>query len=220
MTPEGHFHLAAFFGPGPAQVCSWRVTAMPAAMTRPKRVILDGRCLCIGSCCCLNVTAAKKMPLNLDKLSRSGSFTSEETAMDDRSTSSSSRSHSAQWSDERSSSSSLQSSLLKTTRFVSLPPDEDERPKPRSLRPSVPTFSPILNSVLASTRGRPFLKRRPCTGEALRSVDREQLSEAKLAPQSGSDLWGAAREKFRPTVSSHFLFPPAECVLTRCFEAF
>mmetsp|Transcript_23824 Transcript_23824/g.38820 ORF Transcript_23824/g.38820 Transcript_23824/m.38820 type:complete len:86 (+) Transcript_23824:2-259(+) len=74
------------------------------------------------------------MHLSLDKLSRSGSFASEETAMDDRSASSS-RSHSAQWSDERSSSSSLQSSLLKTTRFVSLP-DEDETPErpKRSLR--------------------------------------------------------------------------------------
>lgn len=78
------------------------------------------------------------MPLSLDKLSRSGSFASEETAMDDRSTSSSSRSHSAQWSDERSSSSSLQSSLLKTTRFVSLP-DEDERPE-RPARSQRQTF--------------------------------------------------------------------------------
>eukprot|EP00438_Fugacium_kawagutii_P011442 Skav221336 [mRNA] locus=scaffold1234:146487:150953:+ [translate_table: standard] len=74
-------------------------------MPRPK-IVLDGRCLCIGSCCCLNITAdaekIEKTPLSLDKLSRSGSFASEETALDDRSTSSSfSRSYSAQWSDVR-----------------------------------------------------------------------------------------------------------------------
>eukprot|EP00434_Breviolum_minutum_P007592 symbB.v1.2.006700.t1/scaffold404.1/size210989/6 len=104
-------------------------------MVRGKTVILDGSCLCIGSCCCLNLSAdVKKRPLSLHKLSRldHGSF-SEEIVLDDRSTTEgSSRSHSAEWSDVRSSSSSLHSSLLKTTRFVSLPSDEDDCTDERS----------------------------------------------------------------------------------------
>ncbi|CAK9065962.1 unnamed protein product [Durusdinium trenchii] len=104
---------------------------------RPKKILLDGRCLCVGSCCCLNLPVPNKVLAQQSGVdqpkSRSGSFASEETTLDDRSSRSSSRDHSEQWSgDERSSTNSLQ----RTARLVDISDgdsDTDKRPS-RSLR--------------------------------------------------------------------------------------
>ncbi|CAK9065960.1 Uncharacterized protein SCF082_LOCUS33660 [Durusdinium trenchii] len=85
---------------------------------RPKKILLDGRCLCVGSCCCLNLPVPNKVLAQQSGVdqpkSRSGSFASEETTLDDSST----------------------NSLQRTARLVDISDgdsDTDKRPS-RSLR--------------------------------------------------------------------------------------
>eukprot|EP00913_Durusdinium_trenchii_P006485 g6096.t1 len=98
---------------------------------RPKKILLDGRCLCVGSCCCLNLPVPNKVLAQQSGVdqpkSRSGSGSVKRVG------GSSSRDHSEQWSgDERSSTNSLQ----RTARLVDISDgdsDTDKRPS-RSLR--------------------------------------------------------------------------------------
>ncbi|CAJ1419149.1 unnamed protein product, partial [Effrenium voratum] len=104
-----------------------RVVGVFRMPIRSKNVILDGRCLCVGSCCCLNLSPFQNEgPRQLEKICRQRSYGSdEETRLDDRScrTSVSSREDSAQWSVDEMTTSSL--ALYRTRRFVSIPSDGD-----------------------------------------------------------------------------------------------
>ncbi|CAE7765900.1 unnamed protein product [Symbiodinium sp. CCMP2592] len=93
-------------------------------------VILDGRCLCVGSCCCLDLPVPKldsskesyKAPpcLRAIKVSSQRSLASEETRADDRSSRTTSRDASGQWiADVELTGSGLQ--FYRTRRFVAMP---------------------------------------------------------------------------------------------------
>mmetsp|Transcript_66175 Transcript_66175/g.157921 ORF Transcript_66175/g.157921 Transcript_66175/m.157921 type:complete len:133 (-) Transcript_66175:101-499(-) len=93
-------------------------------------VILDGRCLCVGSCCCLDLPVPKldsskesyKAPpcLQAIKVSSQRSLASEETRADDRSSRTTSRDASGQWiADVELTGSGLQ--FYRTRRFVAMP---------------------------------------------------------------------------------------------------
>mmetsp|Transcript_62877 Transcript_62877/g.117599 ORF Transcript_62877/g.117599 Transcript_62877/m.117599 type:complete len:136 (+) Transcript_62877:63-470(+) len=92
-------------------------------------VILDGRCLCIGTCCCLNLPVPKvdgcllsaRIPPSLEaiKVSSQRSLASEETRADDRASRTTSREDSAQWmADAELIGSGLH--MYRTRRFVAM----------------------------------------------------------------------------------------------------